>query len=152
MEPPSFTRILVPPYYRMQPKIFKNLALYCCWACLKVSKMVCHNLIAQKLTKKIGSLKMGFCQIRALVVGPMGMITSPNNMTFVHTNCENLEKIQTFSQKVFNLCPQTDTHFASAIIFSIQKFIPLHFTTFICLLCSHIHSICEDNKSIKYPL
>ena len=79
MEPPSFTRILVPPYYRMQPKIFKNLALYCCWACLKVSKMVCHNLIAQKLTKKIGSLKMGFCQIRALVVGPMGIVTSPNN-------------------------------------------------------------------------
>ena len=33
------------------PKL-KNLALACCWACCKVSKMVCHNPISPKLNKE----------------------------------------------------------------------------------------------------
>ena len=41
--------------------------------------MVCYNLIAQKLTKKIGSLEMDFLPDQ----GPVSPGHQPNNMTFV---------------------------------------------------------------------
>ena len=83
---------------------FKNLVLDYFWACWKVSKMICHNLIAKKLTKKIGSLEMGFCQTRAMM---LGQSPNPRIQLWSCTNCENLAKIHIFSQKLLNLCPQT---------------------------------------------
>ena len=72
--------------------------------------MVSHNLKVQKLKKKIGSLEIGFCHIRSVVVVvPTGWSPHWTIRFLSFTNCENLEKIQTFRQKLFNLCPQTDT-------------------------------------------
>ena len=64
---------LGPLYFRLKPKMQKP-ALDCCWICWKVS-----NLIAQKLTKNIGSLEMGplglghqydFCCVLTVKVWP----------------------------------------------------------------------------------
>ena len=113
LDSPSLTRIWAPLLISgCNPKL-KNWALDCCWAYRKVSKMVCHNLIAQKLTKKIGSLEMDFCQTRDLVVTPWGQVTNSTIRHLLCTDCENLAKIQSSSQKLFNLCPHTDTHFPS---------------------------------------
>ena len=50
---------------------------------------------------------MGLSQIRALVVDPMGMVTSSNSITFA-LYYENMEKNTSNSQKLFNLCFWTD--------------------------------------------
>ena len=90
------------------PKL-KNWALDCCWAYRKVSKMVCHNLIAQKLPKKIGSPEMDFCQIRDLVVDPLGSGHQFNNTTFILYWLWKFGQNSIFQSKVVQFMP-TDRH------------------------------------------
>ena len=44
---------------------------------------------------------------------PWGQVTNPTIWLLLLTDCENFAKIQSSSQKLFNLCSQTYTHFAS---------------------------------------
>ena len=124
---------LGPLYFRLKPKMQKP-ALDCCWICWNVSKMECHNLIAQKLTKNIGSLE----------IVPWGWVT---NTTFVVYWLWKFGQDSIFLSKVIQFVP-TDRHTTFIPIggdknFYPWKFMPFHFTTFICLLCSLIHSVCK---------
>ena len=137
---------LVPHLFQVATQI-QNPARDCCWACWKVSKMVSHNLIAQKLRKKIGSWEMDFCQTKDLVVCPLGLGHQSNSMTFVVYWLWKFDKDSIFQSKVFQFMPtdrQSHTHpIGGDKIFYAWKFIPFHFIMFICSLHSLIHSICE---------
>ena len=115
----------------------KNPALDCCWACWKVSKMVCHNLIAQKLSKKIGYLEMGFGQTRKW---------SPHQTIclLTCTNCGNLAKIHTFSQKLFNFAHRETGRYTICIPIG-GDYIFFHtemFTFSIYYINSFSHTLC----------
>ena len=152
VEPPLFTRNWAPLISGCNPK-FKNPALDCCWPCWKVSKMVCHNLIAQKLTKKIGSLEMDFCQTRDLVVDPW--VRSPTQL--YNFCCLLTVKIWprfNLPVKRYSIYAhrqthrQTDRHtFCIPIggdeIFLHMEIYTCHFSMFIRSLCSLIHFVCE---------
>ena len=106
-------------YHNLGPLLFQvvtqssKLALDWCCACHEVSKMLCHNPMAQTLTKKIGSLEMGFCQPCALVVCPMGLVTKPNATTSVLYWLWKFIQDSNIQSKVIQFLPrdkQTDTH------------------------------------------
>ena len=140
-------------YHNLGPLLFQvvtqnsKLALDWCCACHEVSKMLCHNPMAQTLTKKIGSLEMGFCQPCALVVCPMGLVTKPNATTSVLYWLWKFIQDSNIQSKVIQFLPrdkQTDTHtFCIPIckdkIFSALKCFSFHFTLFITSLT---HSLC----------
>ena len=145
LQPPSFTRIWAPLISGCKPK-FKNQALDCCCACWKVSKLACHNLIAQKLTKKIGSLKWTFARPQTWWWTPgNGSPTQQHNFCCVLT----VKIWPRFNPPVksYSIYAHRQTHilhpYRRGEIFSLQKFVQFHFTMFICSLCSLIHSICE---------
>ena len=91
-----------PPYFRLQPKIQKSGSILL----LGLLKGF-QNCISQPCStithKEDLILENGLLPDQGPGGGPKRMVTSPNNTTFVCTNCENLEKIQIFSQKLFNL-------------------------------------------------
>ena len=69
-----------PSYFRLQPKIQKSgsrLLLYL----LKSFQNCMSKPHSPKLTKKIGSLEMDFCQTKDLAVGPLGWGHQPNHTT-----------------------------------------------------------------------
>ena len=123
----------------------KNLALDCCWACWKVSKMVCCNLIAHKLTKKIGSPEIDFCQIRDLMVCTLGSHHQPNDTSFVEYWLWKFGQNSIFQSKVNSIYAHRQTHRHTFCIpiagmrFFTQWNLSLHQVHSIALLTHSLH-------------
>ena len=141
-----------PPYFRLQHKILK-LGSRLFLGLLRGFQSGCPNLIAQKLTKKIGSLEMDFCQTRDLVVDPW--VRSPTQL--YNFCCLLTVKIWprfNLPVKRYSIYAhrqthrQTDRHtFCIPIggdeIFLHMEIYTCHFSMFIRSLCSLIHFVCE---------
>ena len=104
---------LPPPYFRLQPEIKKTGSRLLLGLLKGFQNGICHNLIAQKLTMKIGSLEMDFCQTKDLVVGPLGSGHQPKNTTFVIYWLWKLGQDSNFLSKFIPFLPQTDRQLAA---------------------------------------
>ena len=70
--------------------------------------MVCHNLTEQKLTKKIGSLILGFA--RPGLWGAWSQVSNLTIQLLLCLDCENLANIHSSNKKLFNFFLQTEGH------------------------------------------
>ena len=144
LEPSHFLYFDPPPHFLHFRWKIKNLWQNYCLA-WQVSKMVCHDPIAQKLKNYLWSLEMGLLQTRYLVEGPMEPAHLPNNTTFhaqtLKISVYFMQQIKSYSIFIFR---QTHRHtfcipMCMTRFLSIGKFMPFNtLRSFVCFT----HSLC----------